>query len=226
MAVTLLPHFGQVRQNKYALTHNWTLTILPSMLSNPLFAPLLSFFTNIIDGFAGGGVSLNCTSSTVPKSRVKVIRDVIHGQSVQQVAGREPVAGEITLEFLEAHDMRVFKLFEIWMQCLADRFSGNATKIDLPFLKPIEMTIRDGVVLTLYDDNRWQPRTQYNLLDVACTSVSHSDLSSSPGFVTTTVTLAYLNYDLIDIGLIGAANLIKGVDLLGNSSGKKLWEFV
>ena len=216
MPVTLMPHFSQYRQNKFALAHNWTITMLPEFLNNPLFAPLVGFLTQMIDGFLGGGVSINCKSSTVPKSKVKIIRDVIHGMSVQQVCGREPTAGEITLTFLDANDLRVFKLFEMLKQLTANRFDNTSTEITIPLLDPIQPEIGEGLVLTMYDDNRWRPMTQYQLIGANCIDVTHSDLVSEEGFVTTTVTIAYLSYLLVDIGLFGAVSLaLPDIDLLG-----------
>jgi hypothetical protein len=230
MALSLLPTFSQLRRTKYAMTHNWTFTILPGMLSNPLFAPVTGFLMQLIEGYAGGyevggtklgsagGVNMNCTSSTIPRSRLKVIKEMIHGMPVQQVCGREDTSGTIELKFLDLYDLRIFKLFEILKQLGADRFSGKPTTYEIPYIKmKVEAKIDDGVLLTLYDGNRWRPTTQYRLLDAYVIDAAHTPLGSDEQMIETTVTIQYLNYDIVDVGIFGALDLIPGLNLLGES---------
>jgi hypothetical protein len=230
MAISLLPSFKQLRNTKYAMTHNWTLTLLPSMLHNPLFAPVVGFLTQLIEGYSGGveafgerwgsagGVTMNCTSATLPQSKLRVIKDKIHGMTVQTVCGREDTSGELKLTFLDLYDLRVFKLFEILKQMGADRFSGKPTTYTIPVVGiNVDAKIDDGLVLTLYDGNRWRPTTQYRLLDAYCIDATHSPLSSEENMIETTVTIQYLNYDIVDVGLFGALDLIPGINLFGKS---------
>lgn len=211
MAISLLPTVNTLRKNKFALSHNWTFTMIPSMLKSPIFMPIRKIIMNFLEGQMGGGVSINCTSADIPKSAIKIIRDKIHGIDIQQVGGRESMAGEITLEFLDAHDLRIFHLFEIWKQILADRQTGNPS--EGPFGETIDGCATDGVVLTLYDDNRLQPRTIYNLLDTYCKDVTHSKFTSEETFITTTVTLSYGNYELIDRGSFAMLSTIPNISI-------------
>jgi hypothetical protein len=55
------------------------------------------------------------------------------------------------------------------------------------------------------------------MLDVYCIDATHSPLSSEETMIDTTVTLQYLNYDIVDVGLFGAVDTFTDINLLGKS---------
>lgn len=169
--------FDSVKNQQYALTHNWELVVsrLPSILP-----------ATITDGMLGdtGILNINCETSGLPTSAMRMVEGKIRGIPIAQPIEADPVR-EIELTFIERDDMKITALFEAWKELGFNKITGlQENKSDSM------LTGAPGI--TLFTLNGQAERTyQYNLLNGFPMNVTPPEVGAEGDLFRLAVTLSF-----------------------------------
>lgn len=187
MALAIMqPNYKRVRDQRFALTHNWNL-VLPTDLLTAIFS-----VGGLLDNSFSNALSSNikCTSMTIPETNVKTETAKVYGIKTTQIVEAEQT-NSISLTLLEDERHVQYNLFSIWRD-----LGMNPKSYSHLMRKWISMP--RFVFLQLLSSKRGLlPPLQFELFDVQPTNVKLSQPTNDPAFQTCTVELKFSGYETL-----------------------------